>query len=99
MFLRNREGRTWDNWQGNTTYYSHTALWRGSQASLLLQHLAAVPFGVPLFYLSPELEEVAFISVNGSLAGTVANVASCPSLVPTAFGSDTPTLYTQRPLV
>lgn len=50
MFLRNREGSTGDNWQGNTTYYSHVALQQGSQACLLLQHLAAVPFSVPLFF-------------------------------------------------
>ena len=94
MFLRNCEGRTWDNWWGCTTRYSHKTPRWGSQASPAALGSCS-PQCSPLFYSSLELGEVAFIPANGSLACTAANTASRPRLVRVPFGSDTPMPGTQ----
>ena len=87
-------------WQRSTACYSHTALQAESRASQLLQPAAPVNFRAPLFfsYLQNWENWPLFQSTARSLACTVANVASCSSLMPKPFGLDTPMLYTHRGL-
>lgn len=91
-----REG----NWQRSTACYSHTVLQGESHASQLLQPSAAVNFSVPLFFIYLQNWEKwsLFQSTACSLACTVANAASCSSLMPKPFALDTPMLYTHRGL-
>lgn len=75
-----REGHG-DNWQRSTICYSTSFSKRKAKLSSHCspEELSASMF--PSFLFIPELREVVFISVKGSLACTVASVASCLSLI------------------